>query len=256
MFNLSYHQFIVFFLGFVRIATILCTVPVFGFNAVPNTVKAGLSFLVALIMFPLIDAGSLKIPVDLWPFMLLVLKEVVVGLIIGLSTAFFFVGIQMAGELIGLEMGFGIVNVLDPISGEQVSIMGQFQYVLALLLFLLIDGHHFFLQAIKATYDVIPIGGIVFSKMISGKIVEMSGKIFIIALKIGGPALTALFITSFVMGVVARTVPQMNIFIVGFPLKISVGLLIVGLSLPLFTYVFNKFFEVFKHDVVQLIQIL
>jgi len=256
MFNFSFHQFIVFFLGFVRIATILCTVPVFGFNAVPNTVKAGLAFLVSLVMFPVIETGGFLVPVDLWPFMLMVLKEVIVGLIIGLSTAFFFIGIQMAGELIGLEMGFGIVNVLDPISGQQVSIMGQFKYVLSLLLFLMIDGHHFFLQAIKATYDVIPIGGAVLSKMVTGKIIEMSGKIFIIALKIGGPALAALFVTSFVMGVIARTVPQMNIFIVGFPLKISVGLLIVGLSLPLFIYVFNKFFEVFKRDVIQIIQIL
>ncbi|RKY89480.1 flagellar type III secretion system protein FliR [candidate division KSB1 bacterium] len=256
MYNLSFHQFIVFFLGFVRIATILCTVPVFGFNAVPNAVKAGLAFLVSLVMYPIIDAGNFRIPIQLWPFIFLVLKEVTVGLIIGLSTAFLFVGIQMAGQLVGLDMGFGIVNVLDPLTGEQVSIMGQFQYVLALIIFLLMDGHHFFLQAIKASYDVIPVGGVVFSKMISGKIVEMSGKIFIIALKIGGPALAALFLTDFVMGIVARTVPQMNIFIVGFPLKISVGLLIVGLSLPLFIYVFDKLVEVFKHDVVQLIQIL
>jgi len=256
MINVTFHQFIVFFLGFVRIATILCTVPIFGFAAIPNISKAGLAFLVSLIMFPVIEGGDFKVPIELWPFMFLVFKEIIVGLIIGLSTAFFFVGIQMAGQLIGMDMGFGIVNVLDPISGEQVSIMGQFQYVLALLLFLIIDGHHFFLQAIKATYDVIPIGGVVFSKMISGKIVEMSGRIFIIAMKIGGPALAALFLTSFVMGIIARTVPQMNIFIVGFPLKISVGLLIVGLSMPLFIYVFGKFFEVFKRDVVQLIQIL
>ena len=210
MVNISLHQFIVFFLGFVRIATILCTVPIFGFNAVPNTVKAGLAFLISLILFPVIEAGEFKIPVDLWPFILMVLKEVLVGLIIGIATAFLFIGIQMAGELVGLDMGFGIVNVLDPLSGEQVSIMGQFQYVLALLLFLSIDGHHFFLQAIKATYDVIPINGAVFAGGISGKLVQMSSKIFIIAIKIGGPALAALFVTSFVMGIIARTVPQIH----------------------------------------------
>ena len=130
--NITFHQFIVFFIGFVRIGTIIATVPILGYSSIPNMVKIGLAFFVSWVLFPMIETGEFTIPVDLIPFILMILKEVVVGLVIGLASNFLFVGIQMTGELVGLDMGFGIVNILDPQSGEQVSIMGQFQYVISL----------------------------------------------------------------------------------------------------------------------------
>ncbi len=128
--NITFHQFIVFFIGFVRVGTIIASVPVFGYSSIPIPIKVGLAFFVSWVLFPMIEAGQFSIPIDLLPFVLMILKEVVVGLIIGLATNFLFVGVQMSGELVGLDMGFGMVNILDPQTGEQVSIVGQFQYII------------------------------------------------------------------------------------------------------------------------------
>jgi len=254
--NITFHQFIVFFIGFVRIATIISTVPIFGYSSIPIPVKIGLAFFISWVLFPLIEAGDFVIPLDFLPFIVMVLKEVIVGLIFGLATNFMFVGIQMAGELIGLDMGFGIVNIIDPLSGDQVSIMAQFKYILSLLLFLIINGHHFLLNALRSSFIAIPLGGANFTSLITDQIITMSTSIFKIALQIGGPILVALFLTSFVMGIVARTVPQMNIFIIGFPLKISVGMIMLTLSLPLFTYVFGKLLDEFEISILRIIEVM
>jgi len=254
--NLTFHQFIVFFLGFVRIATIVATVPIFGYYGVPVLVKAGLSFFITWVLYPLIDNGSFTIPIDFLPFVLMIMKEVMVGLIIGLATNFLFIGLQMSGELIGIDMGFGIVNIIDPMTGEQVSLIAQFQYIVALLLFIIFNGHHFLLNALRSSFIAAPLGTAHFSGLITAQIVRISADVFKIALQIGGPAIVVLFMTSFVMGIIARTVPQMNIFIVGFPLKISVGLAMVWVSLPLFGYVFEKLFNNFQESIIGIIQVM
>lgn len=254
--NISFHQFIVFFIGFVRVATILAIVPVFGYNSVPIPIKAGLSFFVTWVIFPLIDGGDFTIPVEFLPFVVMILKEVVVGLIIGISAQFLFIGIQMAGELIGLDMGFGMVNILDPTTGEQISIIGQFKYLLALLIFLVINGHHFLLNALHTSFIVIPLGTASLNQFITAEVITVSKEMFVIALKIGAPALVVLFLTSFIMGVIARTVPQMNIFIVGFPLKISVGLAMLGVSIPLFVYVFTKLVTQVEYSIIKIIMVM
>jgi flagellar biosynthetic protein FliR len=162
----------------------------------------------------------------------------------------------MAGELIGVDMGFGIVNIIDPMSGEQVSLIGQYKYILSLLLFLIINGHHFLLNALRGSFLAIPLGAANFRGMITDQIIFMSTEIFKIAIQISGPALVALFLTTFVMGIIARTVPQMNIFIVGFPLKIFVGLFMLAISLPLFVYVFGKLFGRFETSILSIIQFM
>ncbi|MFC1725982.1 flagellar biosynthetic protein FliR [candidate division KSB1 bacterium] len=253
--NQSFHQLIVFMLAFARVATILAVIPVFGYRAVPVAIKAGLAGLAIIAIFPIIDK-NISIPVSLLPFFLVVLKEVAIGLVIGFSAQFIFAGVQYAGEIVGIDIGFGIVNIVDPSSGEQVSIIAEFKYILVILIFLTISGHHFFMQAIKHSYLILPINTATFPGIVMSKIIEMSRDIFSITIKIAGPAIITLFIANFIMGIIARTVPQMNIFIVGFPLKISVGLIIMILSMPLIGYVFIKLVEGLKRDIVQVIEIL
>jgi len=254
--NISFHQFIVFFLGFVRIATIIATVPVFGYNSIPAIVKAGLAFFITWALFPTVESGDIQIPVELLPFILMIFKEIMTGLIIGISTQFLFIGVQMAGELIGMDMGFGIVNIIDPTTGEQVSIIAQFKYLFAILLFLAINGHHFLLNALYSSFSAIPLGKLNLNRFVTAELIRLSREIFIIAIKIGAPALVALFLSNFVMGIIARMVPQMNIFIVGFPLKISVGLVMLGVSVPMFVYLFGKLFNQIEYSIVRIIQVM
>ncbi len=254
--NITFHEFIVFFIGFIRIATILVTVPIFGYSSVPGPVKVGLALFVGWVLYPVLDHGGFEIPTELLPFIIVALKEVVVGLIIGIAANFIFIGVQMAGELIGMDMGFGIVNIIDPMSGEQVSIIGQFKFILSLLLFLIINGHHFLLNALRGSFIAVPIGTANFTQFLTTHIIAMSTEIFKIALQISGPALVALFLTSFVMGIIARTVPQMNIFIVGFPVKIFVGMTIISVTLPLFIYAFGKIVDRFEVSLLKVIEVM
>ena len=254
--NISFHEVIVYFILLVRIATMVVTVPFLGFEAVPAQVKAAISFLLTLLLYSVIDKSQLKIPLDMLPFIIMIINEVLIGLVIGFVMGILFAGVRMAGTLIGLDMGFAIVNVLDPQSGEQVSIISQFKYIVALLLFVSFDGHHFVLRILKLSYESSPITGDNFSPAVISEILTMSGKIFIIGLKLAATALAALFLTSVVMGFLARMVPQMNIFIVGFPLKISVGFIMLIISMPFFLYMFEKLYHIFQRDVIRIMQIV
>jgi len=254
--NVSFHQFILFFIIFVRVATIMVTVPIFGFDAVPVHVKAGLSAMFALLLFPFINNSGVSIPTQFIPFVIMIMNEIIIGMVIGFAASIIFVGIRFAGEIVGLDMGFGIVNVIDPLSGEQVSIVGQFKYLLALLLFLCINGHHFLIQALKVSFDFIPVSASAFSAVSVSKLISMSGEIFTVAVKVASAALAALFIASFIMGIIARTVPQMNIFIVGFPVKISVGFIMIFISLPFFLYLFNKVYHIFQNNLIEIMKII
>ncbi len=254
--NISFHEVIVFFIILVRVSTIVVTVPILGYQAIPTQVKAGLSLLLSLLLYPVIDQGNLRIPLELLPFMVMVANEVLIGLIIGFVMGIIFSGIRLAGAIIGMDMGFGIVNVIDPQTGVQVSIIGQFKYIVALLLFLTMDGHHFILRILKLSYEAVPMTGDNFSPAAVSEIVRMSGQIFTVALQVSAAALASLFIATVLMGIIARLVPQMNIFIVGFPLKISVGLIMLFVSLPFFLYIFGKLYHVFERDVVRILEIV
>jgi flagellar biosynthetic protein FliR len=254
--DVTFHQFILFFIIFVRIATIVVTVPFFGFEAVPLHVKAGLSALLSILIFPFVDNVGVRIPTEFVPFVIMIMNEVIIGMVIGFAANILFVGVRFAGELIGLNMGLGIANIIDPLSGEEVSIIGQLEYLLAILLFLCINGHHFLIQALKLSFDIIPVTKTFYSAITVKKLISMSGEIFTVAVKVGSTTLGALFVTSFIMAILARTVPQMNIFIVGFPVTISVGFVMILVSLPFFVYIFNKFYYVFERDIIELMKII
>jgi len=216
-----------------RVSAMVITIPIFGNRVVPVRIKGGLSLMIAFLLFPFI-----KFHLPSLGFLSLIsgmLGEVIIGIIIGLAGKLVFAGVQIAGQLIGFQMGFAIVNVFDPITSEQVSVIAQFQYLIAILIFLAVDGHHVFLYSIAESYRIIPPLDFHFSAELMQSIVEISKDIFIIAVKIGAPIITALLMTSIGFGLIARTVPQINILIVGFPLKIAIGLIGIGLTLPIFT---------------------
>lgn len=166
--------------------------------------------------------------------------EAVIGGMIGFAFSILFWAIRMAGDLIGLQMGFSIVNVIDPNSTGQVSLIGEFKYVIAMLILLLTNGHHLMITALIDSYRVIPVGGGVFGFGVYDGLLRLSATAFVTAVKIGAPAMITLLLTDVALGILARTVPQMNIFIVGFPLKIGVGLFVLGLSLPLLMKLFSR----------------
>lgn len=179
-----------------------------------------------------------------------------IGITIGFAGRLVFAGVQLAGQLAGFQMGFAIVNVFDPITSAQVSIIAQFQYLLAMLIFLAVDAHHLFLYAIAESYNIVPAFGFHFSGELTQSIVELSKDIFVVAIKTGAPVIVALLMTSIGFGLIARTVPQINILIVGFPVKIAVGLIGIGFALPVFARMIGNIFLNFGDTLTLLLRLM
>ena len=240
---------------FARISGIFSSAPIFGARNVPLIAKAGLALLLSYILVPLITQTNITIPDALLPYAVVAIAEFLVGLIMGFACSFIFYGIQMAGVLLDTQIGFGMVNVLDPQFGQQVPLVGNFKYILAILVFLASNSHHLFLSAIVYSFKIIPVTKGIFSPEIASNIiVDMVTSIFVIAIKISLPVMVAILLTDVALGILAKTMPQMNIFVVGMPGKIIVGIFILSLALPFYIAFLEVIFSEVFHNMYRLLE--
>lgn len=241
--QLSALEFEKLLLVMLRVGGIMTVAPVFGHRNVPKMAKIGFIIIFSLILLPTIPRDSINLPPELFGMTAVLVKEIAAGLAVGFISLMLFLAVQFAGNIIGLQMGFGIVNVIDPNSSAQVPIIGQFQFIIVMLIFLSLNGHHMVISAIAGSFKVIPLGQINFSNISADLMIRAGVNVIALAIKLGAPCIVTMFLLSISLGIIARTVPQMNIFIIGFPLKIGLGLLMLGISLPIFGYVFSKLLQ-------------
>ncbi len=244
-------EFHIFLLILLRVSALLIVAPIFGHRLFLARAKVGLAVMVSMVIFPIVD--RFDVPVGFLPYAVMMVGEVIMGLVIGYAVLLLFIGIQFAGQLAGLQMGFGIVNVIDPASHDQVSIIGQFLNILAILLMLTLDGHHTILNGLLTSFDAVPLGGVVLKAPVAHKMIALTAEVFVIAIKVSAPIMIALFLISTAMGVLARTVPQMNVFIVGFPVQLAVGMSVLMATLPLFQIMIERALKLLERDVLALI---
>ncbi len=239
-----------FLLIFTRISSIIILAPIFNSRVIPPLLKIGLSFLISLIVYPFVPKINFNLA-KLNPFFyfLMILFEMGIGMIIGFLATFVFIAVQVGGQLIGFSIGLAVANIFDPITNQQVSELSIIQNLFALLIFLAINGHHIFLKAIIYSFHHIPLMGFYFKKSILKFIVQSGGDIFYIAFKIASPMIIGLLIVDIVFSIMARLAPQINIIIVGLPVKIFVGFFIFMMSFPLFAYIFTDTFDEFMKKV-------
>jgi len=236
--NLAQIQLEIFLLVFLRIASLFMTAPILGTNTIPVITKIGFAFLVSFIIYPILD-HNIILPSSSLSYAIIAARQVIMGVIIGYASYIIFAAIQLSGQIIDLQMGFGIVNVIDPMSNTQVSIIGQFQFILGMLIFMSINGHHVLFQAISDSFRIVPIIHVGFTEMTATKLADLFFNMIVISFKIAGPVTLALFLTNATLGFISRTIPQMNVFMVGLPLNIFVGLIAVMISLPVIVNMFS-----------------
>ena len=251
--NMALYQLEIFLLIFIRIAAVFMTAPILGSNNVPVMVKIGFAFLVAFILYPVLDHTAV-LPKEALNFGLIIVNQVILGVILGYSSYLVFTAIQLSGQIIDLQMGFGIVNVIDPMSNAQVSIIGQFQFILGVLIFLAINGHHVLFQAMVDSFRIVPMTHVGVTDEMATKLADLFYNLFVIAFKIAGPATLALLLTNITLGFIARTIPQMNVFMVGLPLNILVGLAAVMISMPVIVNLFSALLTDMWNDIYYLLQ--
>lgn len=238
--------FYLFLLSLVRVSAFLMVSPIFALRGIPTAAKIGL----ALILAGMVTAGvpalaeGTEIAFD-GAYLLLVLKEALVGLILGFAASMIFLAIQTAGGIIDFQIGFGLTNLIDPNSGNTMPLTANFKNILAMLFFLSVDGHHQLIAGLMSSYEVIPWhhlpswgeGGI------AQNLVRLFAYSMAIALQIAAPMVAVLFLVDLAIGIIARTVPQMNFFVIGFPFKIMISILLLFLLLPGFFYILTGVFS-------------
>ena len=226
--------------------------PIFSQRGIPAQIKLLLGLATAVALFPLVPPGTLP-ATSLGGFLFAIAGETFIGVFLAFGASLPFISIRVGASLLGIQMGFGIVNVMDPSHGGQSPIIARFYEIAALMAFLLLNGHHLLLRALGLSLRAIPIGGASLSLSVAGQLLAMAGSLFVLALAVGGPLVAVLFLTDAAMGFVARTVPQMNIFIVGFPIKIGLGLFGIAVTLPIFFRTIERILPGLERDLLTLL---
>lgn len=247
-------QLELFFVVFVRTLALLVAIPLFDNRAVPMVFKAGLALAVSVLVLPLVAVKAVSAPGDMVPFGLRMFGEVMVGISIGFMVRLLFAAVQIAGQFMGFQMGFAVANVLDPQTSSQVSVIGMAFNVFAMLLFFALDAHHWFVRALVESFRLVPPLQMQLDAALCSRVAEMSGAMFGTALQIGAPVMVALLLTSVGLGLMAKVVPQMNVFIVAFPLQIGIGFLVMGLSLPFLAVFLREGFNSMGRSMMDLLQ--
>lgn len=232
-----------FLLTFCRIGSFFVVAPVFSSRNVPMSLRVGLAALVTFLTFA--GLGLQPVPMD-GLYLVAVLKEILVGLLLGFIAYLFFTVVQVSGSFVDMQIGLSMANIIDPMSGVSSPIIGNLKFMVATLLFLSFNGHHLLLQAVMDSYQWIPIQNDAFANMYNGAISEFLVRTFTdsfgIAFKMAAPLVAALFMTDLGLGILARTAPQFNIFVVGVPLKLLVGLLMLAILFPSMMFLFQELF--------------
>lgn len=249
--GLSYNGFAAFLLVLVRCSGIFGLSPVLSAAHAPMQVKAAMSLFLALTVYPIVAAGSgYTASPDIWSYVISIAGELLVGLSIGFVAALMITAVQLAGNLIDFQMGFGMANIVDPLSNTQTTVMGQLYIILATLLFIVVRADHIVIRAVVDSYEAAPLAGVGFSAGAAYHVWGLLGKVFETAFRIGGPIIAVLFLATVGLGIVARTVPQMNVLMVGFPLKIGIGLLAATAAVPFVMAVLKRVYGDLPADIM------
>lgn len=227
---------------FARILALLAGAPVLGNMATPTRLKIGLSVMIALIIAPTI--GPLPKVEPASPEGLFVLgQQILIGLAMGFAMRIVFAAVEMAGEIAGLQMGLGFATFFAADSGGSTLVVGKFLGLLATLTFLSLDGHLLMLSVLAESFNVFPIAAEPFSGAGWKTVVDWGGNVFLAGFQLALPVVAALLIANLALGILTRASPQLNVFAIGFPITLMVGMVALMLSLPHFIPVIERLVE-------------
>jgi flagellar biosynthetic protein FliR len=216
-----------------RIAGIFAAIPLFGGRRVPIAIKAAAIISMTLVLFPVVRGHITALPTDTVSLVILIIREALVGLTLSLLSQVVFAAVSFCGQIIGTQMGLSIASILNPDVG-QVSVISNIQDLIATLIFLTLGIHHIFIRAIVDSYSVVPVGAWHMSNGLIHTLVATTSGLFVLAIRLGAPVMVALLAAGVVLGIMARSFPQMNVFMISFPLNIGIGFLVLGFTLLAF----------------------
>lgn len=227
---------------FIRVTAIVSVTPLFGNNAVPVRVKVAISFFLSIIMINTVDYTAVSY-VGTIGYSVLVMKEAITGLVIGIGSGFCLYILNYSGHFIDMELGLSMAMEFDPTSNLQSTITANFLSHLFIIMFLMSDMHYFIIDALNESYKAIPIGGANIDAGLYHIIVKYIVDYFVIALRIALPIFACVFVINIILGILAKVAPQMNMFVIGMQLKIFVGLFILYMIMGMLPGIVDFIFE-------------
>ncbi len=241
--NWTLEHFLVVVIVMIRVGPLIFFMPVTGSRTVPSQVKILVTVATALVLAPVVPVHSDQLPQSVLGFLIFILSELAFAGILAVFARMVFDTVQLAGQMLGIQMGMGMAGVMDPQFGFQTSLVGQFWNVMAILIFLAINGHHLFFKTLTESFFWVEPGTLHITQATFEGVIQGASRMFFMAVKIMAPASAAVFFSHVAMGIIAKTVPQIPILIVGMPLNIGVGFIFVGLSLTYFMPLMINHFE-------------
>ncbi|MCJ2164026.1 MULTISPECIES: flagellar biosynthetic protein FliR [unclassified Pseudodesulfovibrio] len=227
LFGFNQSDMLSYFLTLFRISTVLFLMPFFGGNSIPKPVKAALVLVLSMALWPQLSFPGSLMPTG-WNIVIMFIGELILGLILGLLVNFLFAAVQLGGQIIGFQMGFAMVNVMDPITGTSNAVSAHFLYMCTMLTFLVLNGHLFLLKAVGMSFEHIPPGTLLLNPTLANDIFKFSNLMFTLAIKIAAPVMAALFLVDLSLALISRAAPQLHVLVLGFPIKITVGFFFLG----------------------------
>lgn len=243
-------------LVFLRVAGIVFSAPIFDTSTIPVVFKAGLGLAVSVLLLPVVDVTATVQELSLFAFVVGVVAEIAIGVTIGLSVKLLFAGIQLAGEVAGHQMGFAIANVIDPATSVQIPVLAQLYNLTAMMVFLAVNAHHMFFAALVESYDLLPPLSMQLSPRLVGTMMNLAGNMFVVAVKLGAPLIAVMLVVSVGLGLIARTVPQIQIFIVAMPMKLLIGMVFIAFLAPYLTSFLIDLFAAYRTVLIDLMGLM
>ncbi len=221
-----------FFLVFVRCSGMMLAAPMFSAANAPVTVRVYTTLAISCALTAIVRPTIGAVPSDLYAFALAVANEAVAGLLIGAFFSLVLHAATIAGALVDLQMGLGLSQALNPITGVSVTVIAQFKYMLCLIVFLSVDAHHIMLGAFVQSYQSMPTLSAVMLESIKESLIGLIGHMTLLALQMAAPVVAVSMVVDAALGLVSRAVPQMQALVVGMPAKILMGMIALSLALP------------------------
>ncbi len=249
-------QFQTFLIVTARVAGFIGAIPVLFSAQTPIRIKTALIFATALTLFPAMAKAVPHFDFSPLPFLSLIISELLLGVLLGLVARLIFTAVEFGATVIGYQMGFAAANVFDPQNKRQVALISQFQNIFAILIFLAINGHFIFFQTAVISYDILPPGQIDFSGRAIPFLMELASHMFTIGVQFSAPVLAVLLLSGLILGILARVFPQLNVFLLSFPINIGSAFIVIALTLGIVSTLIRREFDTLGERIIMLLQFL
>ena len=242
-------------LMFARIIMVFVQAPIWGAQHFKDHIRIGIALGIVFMFFPYVEIPE-DFPTNIQGFMFAILTQLGVGAIIGWVSFLTMATAQFGGELLDIQMGLSAAAQNDPASHGSVNLIRRLYFYLAMMLYLLMDGHQVLWKSIYASFQLVPVTYFRLEQMQFDQLVDLGADLYLLGMQMASPAVGALFVAQVALGMVAKAAPQMNVFMISFPMNLSIGIFLLTACLPWLLGVYKRQFEINNDQVNRAIQMM